>query len=813
MKSSGTSQNSVTNNSAAVVNNVPSSHGVPQIILEVNRLSGPLPSSFQDTYGINVLNGNVFQCGSGRSNKLPTHDPSSGTYICGADEFNQAMISVAVSVSLLILCGLAVLMLSGRYRSKLKKFPSAKKAFYLIRKEVYSLQELIFSITTSLHRAPYFTAGFMEKYNHLVHFFDSMTTFRDINNWVALFSLCVCLPTYCLFYLLTDKFSTHQQQYSWVTTSVFLTGDAPAAVFCVLWTTACLITCVLIVTKFRLTSANFGFLSVWSRKMSWLFQPVSSVRHPLLPGETPEEIERPSDFSSRAATIDPRDLLSANKKKSVARLFYIAFIFTLNGAIAITLNSGYVYILSSNSVTSSLKILCQVFMAGIKLLLNMVLVKKLVMQIPFGKARAKLHVLMLLFNSLVAPCLATSLNDSSCFKELFTGSGTICSSYSFRACLEASQEMNGNGQYVTVCSLCTESSFVFEFSPAFTYNYSCGSAILMAYIPVFVYTYLILAIGAPILYFILATIPVKYIPLSILNGIDGVLRPQDFALSHDRFDLQRATHRFIQAESIQALFIQHIAILLTFGMNSPLLAVTIAFTQLVHTYMWQYIMFRYINVSQKHSNLLTSNLRDSLEADSVVEETSDNEIALMLQQSESLSSTSNLYFRCKDEDESVGGNTTILTNVDEESKNGEYHEDGQGKQEDDKKEEGKEEEEGDEEGEEDSLYHVYSKGDGGYMSSVASIYEGGQLNPLHLLEGNNRLLMVLNASCGNSWCSLKHCMWLLLYCSCIFYGFILFDIVGDSHGITTALFVPAALLVVVIAIRILLVDIVAIVFG
>jgi Leucine-rich repeat (LRR) protein len=64
--------------------------GNQELYLEVNRLSGALPSSFQNISNLAVLNGNSFTCGwNGES--LPKHDSDYSDYSCGSDSVNYVL--------------------------------------------------------------------------------------------------------------------------------------------------------------------------------------------------------------------------------------------------------------------------------------------------------------------------------------------------------------------------------------------------------------------------------------------------------------------------------------------------------------------------------------------------------------------------------------------------------------------------------------------------------------------------------------------------------------------------------------------------
>lgn len=753
-------------------NNVPSSGGVPQIILDVNRLSGSLPSAFDDMYGINVLDGNVFECADGYGSRgLPKHDQTSDTYICGADEFNRAMISVASISSLVGLICIAVLLLSGRFNHLLDQYPKVKKLLLHLRLEFSLLREFITTAAmfSRAANAPIQPVG--DKYHNILEFVDSFTLLRELCIKVLLFSVLVCLPVYIMLYSVTDQFSTHRDKYSWISTSVFLTGDVPAAILSVLWLSCCLFVVTMIARRYCQESIDWSevyqrLLSLFSIRDGSQYEDVHSEDTSIFDQPLPVSVVDRDEIDDAYTLNSALNNSSSYSKKSMASVAkdgalhysYILLVFVLNVALAMVVNSVYVSIQSSDTVSSSSKILCQVGMAGVKLFINMVVVKSLIAHIPFCKSKARLHVAMVVFNSVVAPCLATALSDSSCFEELFVGSGTICSSYDFKACLEVDQELI-NGVYVTRCTHYSYPSFVIEFDPAFTYNYSCGSAILMSYIPVFIYTYLIVGFCTPIFYCLLAKLPADYFHDAVLRGVDAVLRPQDLTRSESG-DNDKVVSAYIQGGSIQALHIQHITILLTFGLNSPLLAMTIVLSLLVTTFMWQCIIFRFIR-SLSDSCSGRPQRSESCTIDVVLDKGSISDRCISM--SSPLLVTS-ISFAIPNEDRRrVVDHNWLISSSPHRDRDSQF-----------------------------SNESIRS-------STVESLHSA--------LNAKNNYLEKLNASCGHTWYTAMHCKWFVLYCCLTFYSFILFDIVGDSHGLNYALIVPAAFFVICIVVRTFLADI------
>jgi hypothetical protein len=120
---------------------------------------------------------------------------------------------------------------------------------------------------------------------------------------------------------------------------------------------------------------------------------------------------------------------------------------------------------------------------------------------------------------------------------------------------------------------------------------TCGTKLLTSYTPVFIYLYTILLIASNLVYFCFATAKTNWIPIWILSKIDAIVRPND--------RLQILFERLLRSHSIQALLTQHIVVLLTFGINSPLLAVIMMITISMECFMWQLFIVRYVKYDCK----------------------------------------------------------------------------------------------------------------------------------------------------------------------------------------------------------------------
>jgi hypothetical protein len=308
-----------------------------------------------------------------------------------------------------------------------------------------------------------------------------------------------------------------------------------------------------------------------------------------------DEKKRKSGRNSTLAilTIDHITELIQDEEVKNRFKYYCLYLLVMfiNFLVGITVNACYLVLENSHSITSQAKVVVQVFMALFKLIWNIVVIRRMVSWLqPFEKSVTRLHVGMLIFNSIIAPGMATALTDSSCFQEVFIDTETITSSYSLTTCIESYEVVSGVVSS-TICTHYDTVTYETEFTPNFIYYYTCGTKLLTLYTPVFIYTYTILFITSGIVYSLFTVLPTSYFPQWLLTRVDGIIRP------NDRGNV--IFERLIRAHSIEALLTQHIIVLLTFGINSPILAMIMMITISFECYLWQFFALRYIKYDCK----------------------------------------------------------------------------------------------------------------------------------------------------------------------------------------------------------------------
>jgi Leucine-rich repeat (LRR) protein len=492
--------------------------------------------------------------------------------------------------------------------------------------------------------------------SNAAQFLKILILYRNLCLQLAVLGMCVCVPIYVSFYRDRAAFySSHDKQYGWVYSMAFLSGSLPASVLLALFSL------ISVYVLFRISLSDMELsenspsganrngndfeddcpsrhLSV-SHQLSSdsnsednsLLDPreslvsaaaQSTVSMTRARKETfDDELGRCSLISPPSSTLGRASFMESFKmptKESVLQvgrdsmvvihktvnaggqqanraLSYIV-VFVVNGVINILVNILYVVALASNT-NSEMKFFFQFFMAMYKLIWNAIFVRALINRLRTDRRRMQLHILILIFNNLIAPCLAIAAGSAQCFEEIFTGSQTVSTSYSFTYCKESSQIIDVDQELHTLCTHYEDMEISTEFMPPYVYSYQCAPTLIIAYVPVFIYSYACLAVFTPLFYAILASLPLstlsRFIPAQLASKVDGILRPQDWDTAAENGEDVRYEY-MLHAHSLIARYSVHLIVLLTFGLCYPPLAVVIFLAIASSTLTWQVLISRFI---------------------------------------------------------------------------------------------------------------------------------------------------------------------------------------------------------------------------
>ena len=248
----------------------------------------------------------------------------------------------------------------------------------------------------------------------------------------------------------------------------------------------------------------------------------------------------------------------------------------------------------------------------LKLFWNFAIVPSLVLPfIDSPRQRARLKVLILLMNSIIAPLFVLAVSGPSCFRDLFFLPPTLSSSYSYEECVAFSLSS------VTVCDeFETVVSTTDPFHPPFNYNNLCTSNVITAYVPVYIYTYSFLLLLPCVLLVIYKYARWSDLPVWIVKYTPMILWPfrlsssgeyvhtsdcEDHMLEAHLTKLKLLTSHFLRSDMVVSSFAHHLAVLLSFGLLSPVLTVEIAAALCLSTFQWRFFIGRFL-LHRSHSH-------------------------------------------------------------------------------------------------------------------------------------------------------------------------------------------------------------------
>jgi Leucine-rich repeat (LRR) protein len=549
------------------------------LYLDVNRLSGNIPSSFLDVETISVLTGNLFECIGMAS--LPENDPSRRTYVCGSYQLNTALYvwMTAITVIGVMILGcyalLRVSLVSKSFNTNVNSSAPAIEhstshlALELRCSTSYKLQVMsntpfdrsdssvgmptpqssVSDLYATLNNRPkrgwcagYFCWGgqgreldddqkrkivsswccssrgsvvyvasvINAKYeNTLLWISFNYSSRRNLLSNTAMYSevlqragegalaiagsYLVCMTTYIILKSggYGPSYSTITLQYGWIITATFLHGLLPTL----------LILLFIVLTTFAIISSlKIDALQSNANKRS-----------------VQRELWKTTLRYSRSNAIFSRIL---------DRMLRPVLVHMINLLVVLTANAVYVSVLLT--IQPDAVFFFQASMSLFKIMWVNSYIPRAIRSMAYLPATAQFRhqVSMLLINYIIGPGIATAGANSNCFYPAIAGSPTVTSTFSvFNTVLECVNVFNFLFTQTGVdishstlkCSFATLTSFAdSDTSPPFIYGYQCGSAFLVDYIPVLLYSYLFSATVLPIWRFIII-----HVELSVLRQYLG----------------------------------------------------------------------------------------------------------------------------------------------------------------------------------------------------------------------------------------------------------------------------------------------------
>jgi Leucine-rich repeat (LRR) protein len=344
--------------------------------------------------------------------------------------------------------------------------------------------------------------------------------------------------------LLADQYSTHSEQYLWTSTVAYLHGAAPPAMVLI----------VLFATAYIFSSA-----------------------------------EKYIGTGDAAMALPPADSSSDDNPAPVSRkILRIALLHLTNIVLVVTVNGLYVGAILQGLSQDKL-LVTQFFLGCFKMIWNFVAIPTLSQYIGGAGGNLPHRLFMSLFSMIGGPFISTFFTAKNCFLGAFVGESAIVSTSQVAGygCQNlCSITCNGNVCYescATACGFYTGKSIEISMTPPWLYSYQCSSSLVKDYVPVFVLSYVTTGLVFPIICLFV------FAPPQVWNAVDEAKnRMTEFATRKTLSKRQESPERqmsaslsqklepLVRGESIRRKMLGDVAVLMTFGIASPLLAVLLA---------------------------------------------------------------------------------------------------------------------------------------------------------------------------------------------------------------------------------------------
>lgn len=383
-----------------------------------------------DFKNISILEGNIFGCNDASS--LPQNDNYLDNFSCGSDTFDQYMIYFACICASICVVAAGIYLLVYYFLSQSKY----KSMLYNTIKDIEGYLKIFETDAVPPGLASF--ANTLKKVRYFTFIITAMIT--------------LLIPIYTIIKT-KPAMKTYTYQYGWTPTAAFLSGN----------------------------STSITLLVFWLVVISIVLQKITKV------------------FGNHA-TLTLSNLTNV-KLMIWIRFFALTFIIaTINAAVIVSANIAYGILLKvgSSSVQNAAGLALSVF----KLIWNSAAINILrglrfrlteeeyntCMELIFG-GDVIYFTLILIFNTIVAPIIATLLGETNCFRDALYAPDPILSTY--RQSVQFKYSL-GTG-YIDSIKM-----YSIEFTPPFSYSYSCSSFILVDYAPVFVISAIITAFLKPL---------------------------------------------------------------------------------------------------------------------------------------------------------------------------------------------------------------------------------------------------------------------------------------------------------------------------
>ena len=593
--------------------------------LSGNRLSGNIPNYFLHQDDVNILFGNSFSCQYNQRD-LPRHDQNEYGYSCGSNTFN-VIYFLWLSCSFLLLFIIIISCYNYKYNNNKNK--NNNTYFQYIKSKIQQLP----SIQVKSHLSNKYLMLKLQNYT------DYFQQYQEINVYILYF-LCFIIIIFLPMYLILNIFyKTHEYKYAYVVSIMYLSGEVPAYLLLIIFfifqvfIRYCVINYVTNNPYFNKkndgdndninndrnddnNNDNYTYNSDGNNNNN--NYGYNNDNKDNVNTTISSNVERNSfhvDIRPSAITLyelNKQVLLLKNIKINFYKIIYLYIcIFIINFIIVLGVNIAFVYITLYQSYT--LTTIAQIFQSIFELIWDFclpILINFFCLKIWNISIYSKEHDLrdvwskitllllfLILFNTIVIPCLVVAIVSPNCFYDLIISTSSVTSTFPFVDCIA----FNIYG----ICQQFDVHLSTTSYDPPFNYSYQCSDDLIAYYAPSEMYSCFILSFLYPLSIIMTIYINKHYPDNSLLVKLVRLYYPSPIYRTlyndhnnnnniNDQSQHDEHYHLIYEANLEIIYFLQMIGTMLTFGLVFPLIAITIFFAIIILWLTSKYLCDRFL---------------------------------------------------------------------------------------------------------------------------------------------------------------------------------------------------------------------------
>lgn len=590
--------------------------------LQVNKLSGDLPSSMKAIPSISILDGNIFGCNY-EGKQLPGRDDTIDTYDCGSNTFNASYYAWLATFVLAIVITMIIVLLIGLFGLSQSEEMLSVRAF---RGKGHGLTLWLYVQSYRAHYLwnladkPSINGFARSAAESLTSMSEGLDEVGMVCGRVIAYMLIVLVPVYVT---ASIYFGTYSNQYAWTVSIAYLAGGEATAMELVV---------LLVLMGMLLLSLHQSTLPAKTDSKDGIEMTSPAAMET---GLVPIPADTLSPESTPAAPAAQGD----HSKTLLDAVCVIVFVLNLVLVGGVNILFAYVSINGTSRQVFAMQVALAVFgyvwnsdriqwlstemialYSGSKSLLSLkhgkyfdsaYLLKLHGQEIEEQKQMLGVQLGIAMINAVLIPCIVTAALSSSCFYYALRAAPEVSAVFQYDDCISGMGQPDGSFLCLAYATYYQHTSY----SPPFSYSYQCSAVLLTYYAPSLMYTCMTDGFLSPFLQLTssklygwmkswltsLQAMPSVPFYASWLENavfwmrwrvVPDLLQPIEVEAGSVFPEYRGQT--FVSGQGIMVNLVTYIALLLTFGVVFPPLGFALAITIMIYMYYHRWMLGKYL---------------------------------------------------------------------------------------------------------------------------------------------------------------------------------------------------------------------------